>query len=436
MRHPPWLLAVGIYVALVAATASTTLTAVPGAGGTGSHTMAAARTDTARLVGLSEHPSRTRPQYAGRRAVVLAISHVGDRVVVGGKSIKRIIQGNGRRTRGANLSATAPGNPSRVTWRAPVRNPSWWDVMPAGNGRDIIAAGRGGVWRFNLRNHRVVWHHGMRGVVTTVQRIGGTRVLLVGGDFKKALTALNLATGRTSPYNLPAVTGHLDVPNSGPTQVYRGAVNPRNTRYVIIGQFTKVGLHAHEQAAVLALGRNGARVTKWRPPVLRRDPDDDGYTCGIRWPSFLRDVAWAPNGSGFVLVSTGGPRRGVCDAASRWRADRKRPVWVSPTCGDTLNSVEFIASGRILVAGHMRCIGANRMVQRPRFGIALLNGDGTVSPWKSDKCRGVGGRVIARLPGGYGVGYDCGFWGNNEHANPDPSPQFPLQRFAFLKFRR
>ena len=436
MRHPPWLLAIGIYVVLATTTATTTPTAMPGPGGTGSYTTAAAQTAGGARLGLSEHPNRHRPQYAGRRAVVLAISHVGDRVVVGGKSIKRIIQGNGRRTRGANLSATAPGNPSRVTWRAPVRKPSWWDVIPAGDGRDIIAAGRGGVWRFDLRSHRVVWHHGMRGVVTTVQRIKGTRVLLVGGDFKRALTALNLATGRTARYDLPAVTGRLDVPNAGPTQVYRGAVSPRGRRYVFIGHFTKVGAHAHEQAAVLALGRNGARVTRWRPPMLRRDPNDDGYTCGRRWPAFLRDVAWAPNGSGFVMVSGGGPRRGACDAASRWRADRKRPVWVSPTCNDSLTSVEFTANGRVLVGGHMKCIGANRGHQRPRFGIALLNGDGTVNPWKSDKCRGIGGRVISRLPRGYGVGYDCGFWGNNEHANPDPSPQFSLQRFAFLRFKR
>jgi hypothetical protein len=98
--------------------------------------------------------------------------------------------------------------------------------------------------------------------------------------------------------------------------------------------------------------------------------------------------------------------------------------------------VEFTANGQILVGGHMKCIGVDRKHQRPRYGIALLHGDGTVSRWRSDKCRAVGSREIARLPGGYGVGYDCGFWGNNEGGNPNPTPRIPLQRFAFLKFKR
>jgi hypothetical protein len=92
-----------------------------------------------------------------------------------------------------------------------------------------------------------------------------------------------------------------------------------------------------------------------------------------------------------------------------------------------------------MVGGHFKCIGTEfgapgSPQQRWRFGIAMLNPNGRVAGWKSDKCRGVGARVIAELPGGIGVGYDCRFWGNEEAANPLPlqTPQFRLERFAFL----
>ena len=93
----------------------------------------------------------------------------------------------------------------------------------------------------------------------------------------------------------------------------------------------------------------------------------------------------------------------------------------------------------MLVSGHFKCIGTTRgeqgnPQQEDRFGIALLNADGTVDEWKSDKCRGVGGRVLAAVQGGYAVGYDCRFWGNHEGSNPDKTEQFPLARFAFLPY--
>lgn len=428
-------LAFGVVVAFACASAAGT-TAV-GAAPTGATGAAAAA-----AVGLSERPSRDRPQYGGDDAVVYGIDHVGSQVIVGGRNITTITQGDGTTIPGANLSSTARRDPTTVTWTSPVSSTAWWDVTRLGNGTGFIAVAADGVWRFDLRTRTPVWHHRLGGTATTVSRIRGTGVVLVGGSFRGALVAIDIADGSTADYGLPAVTGRLDVPNAGPTKVYRGEVSPDGRWYVGLGMFTRVGEQPRQQAFELRLGQRRALVAAWHPPAFEIDPDGNGYACGTRLPQFLRDVAWSDDSAWFVLVSTGGNAKPVCDSATQWTPTSDTAGWVSPTCIDTIHSDLVIGSGPsalVLVSGHFKCIGPSRgrqgdPQQSDRFGIALLNADGSVNDWRSDKCRGVGGRVIAAVPGGFAVGYDCAFWGNHERANPDPSRQFPLSRFAFLPF--
>ena len=418
---------------------STAVCVSPGVAGasadTGSSTAAAAAIPSAM-------PSLDRPQYAGDKAVVYGIGHVGDQVIVGGSGITSIIQGDGTTIAGTNLSATAPGDPTHVTWTAPgPPRAQWWDIQPLSDGHDFIAVGTKGVWRFDLRSQAAaVWHHPLNGTATTVSRVPGTRALLVGGRFPSALIALSALNGKRSGYVLPKVSGRMDVPNAGPTKVYRGEVSPDGRWYVGLGMFTRVGVRHREQAFELRLGPDRARVAAWRPPVFEKDPNHDGYVCGQRLPQFLRDVSWSADSKWFAIVSTGGNVKLICDSASQWTPTSNEPVWISPTCIDTIHSDLVIGGGPtavILVSGHFKCIGTSRGLQgspeqEDRFGIALLNADGSVNPWRSDKCRGVGGRVLAEVPGGYAVGYDCGFWGNSEKVNPEPTPQFPRSRYAFL----
>jgi hypothetical protein len=387
---------------------------------------------------VSEQPRLNRPQYLGDKANVLGLAFVGDRVVVAGTGITQIKNGDGSTRRGSNLSVTAPRDPTRVTWAAPVANSAWWAVRSYDG--DVIAVGNDGAWRFDLGSRRVVWHRRLDGVASTVSRIPGSKLVIVGGSFKGGLTALNAETGRVAHYAMPTVRGKPPVPNAGHSKVYRGAVSPTGRYYALVGTFTRVGARAREQAAVLRLRRHRASVTAWNPPVLQRDPDGDGYVCGAKWPAFLRGVDWSADGSWFVTGSSGGPAGPPCDTVMQWTVSRQTPVWNSPTCRDTIHSVHVIDGGRIMVGGHFKCIGTEEGApgspsQRPRFGIAMLNPNGTVNRWRSDKCRGVGARVIAELPGGIGVGYDCGYWGNSENENPDPTPQFPRSGFAFLPQR-
>ena len=206
-----------------------------------------------------------RPQYDGDDAVVLGIDHVGSQVIVGGRDIDQIIQGDGSIVPGANLSATAPSDPSTVTWFAPVSNPSWWDIQRLGDGHDFIAVGARGAWRFDLRSQTVVWHRALDGTATTVSRIPGTGVVLVGGSFSGALIALNAANGKTADYTLPAVTGRLDVHGAGPTKVYRGETSPDGRWYVGLGMFTGSGTRTVNRPS----SYGWALTAQWSPSGAR-----------------------------------------------------------------------------------------------------------------------------------------------------------------------
>ena len=134
----------------------------------------------------------------------------------------------------------------------------------------------------------------------------------------------------------------------------------------------------------LRLGPDRARVAAWRPPVFEKDPNHDGYVCGQRLPQFLRDVSWSADSKWFAIVSTGGNVKLICDSASQWTPTSNEPVWISPTCIDTIHSDLVIGGGPtavILVSGHFKCIGTSRGLQgspeqEDRFRIALLNADG------------------------------------------------------------
>lgn len=130
--------------------------------------------------------------------------------------------------------------------------------------------------------------------------------------------------------------------NAGPTDVLRMAVNPARSRLVAVGNFTSVDGKSRKRAVMVRLGSKAAKVDRWyyRPFT---------NTCrGDKFPAYLRDVDFAPNGKYFVIVATGaaaeskGVGRDVCDAAARFQTKRdrpRRPVWINYTGGDTLLSV-------------------------------------------------------------------------------------------------
>ncbi len=152
--------------------------------------------------------------------------------------------------------------------------------------------------RYSLSSLRVdpTWHPaGIDGRVSDLELVGSR--LFVSGAFTKRLVALNPATGADTGYLNVSVAGTVAA-NAGPTQVYRFAVNPSHTRLLGIGNFTAVGGYSRTRAVMLDLGSTGT-VDRWYYPPLTK-------MCGrTNMPAYLRDVDFSPDGSYFVIVSSG-----------------------------------------------------------------------------------------------------------------------------------
>jgi hypothetical protein len=238
--------------------------------------------------------------------------------------------------------------------------------------------------------------------------------LIVGGRFTGALRAVNLATGANTGYINFAFSSTLG-PNAGPLGIYRFSVNSAGTRLVAIGNFTSVGGQAHPRAVMVNLGPT-ATVNTWYYAGLTK-------MCEISTvPNYLRGVDFSPDGSYFVLVSTGrNPLTAadygvaICDAAARFETgiDRPaRPTWMNYTGGDTFHSVN-VTNAAVYVQGHFRWLdneggsdsqGPNG-VSRPGIG-ALNPATGRSLPWNPGKERGVGGKVMLSTSTGLWVGSD------------------------------
>jgi hypothetical protein len=249
------------------------------------------------------------------------------------------------------------------------------------------------------------------GKVTELVLVGGR--LLASGTFPGKLWALNPATGANTGYLNLGISGSV-ASNAGPTEVYRFAVNPAGTRLVGVGNFTAVGGQARYRAFMLTLGAT-ASVNAWSYPPLQN------LCAASSIPDYMRDVDFSPDGSWFVVVSTGyiprsgGVGRDLCDATARFEtnvAAPVRPTWINYTGGDTLHSVAA-TDVAVYVQGHQRWMDNPRgadsagpgAVSRPGIG-AINPATGLSLPWNPTKERGVGGKDLYVTPQGLWVGSD------------------------------
>ena len=240
--------------------------------------------------------------------------------------------------------------------------------------------------------------------------------LIVSGTFTKRIQAVNLATGADTGYLSVPVTGTV-ASNAGPTEVYRFAVNPAGTRLVGVGNFTSVGGATHYRTFMLTLGATTATVNAWNYPPLQN------MCAAASIPDYMRDVDFSPDGSYFVVVSTGYvPLAGqvgtaLCDATARFETANPAPsvpTWINYTGGDTLHSVA-VTDRAVYVQGHQRWLDNPQgrdsagpgAVSRPGIG-AIDPVSGLALPWNPTKERGVGGKDLLVTARGLWVGSDTG----------------------------
>jgi len=215
----------------------------------------------------------------------------------------------------------------------------------------------------------------------------------VGGVSRGGLATLDATTGAlTDAVNLP-FTG---TNQGGVTTVRKIDVTPTGDRLVAIGNFTAVAGQPRVQVAMLNTSGANATVDTWSTTRF------GSTSCSTSFDTYLHDVDLSPDGSFFVVVTTGGPgdTNRMCDSASRWETyagASQSPTWVDYTGGDTFWAVE-VTGPVAYVGGHFRWLNnpsGSGDTAGPgaysREGMAAIDTrNGLPFSWNPTRPRGVG----------------------------------------------
>jgi hypothetical protein len=200
-------------------------------------------------------------------------------------------------------------------------------------------------------------------------------------------------------YDVPDFAGVAWDPAST-TTVRKIDVTPAGDRLVAIGNFTTVGGLARTQIAMLNLGSTAASVADWTTSRFQGQSSPGSAYCSSSFDSYMRDVSISPDGSFFVVVTTGAYKAGsLCDAASRWEtygSGAQTETWSDLTGGDTYWGV-LITGPVVYIGGHMRWLNNPYLRDAagpgavPRQGIGAIDArNGLPLSWNPGRKRGVG----------------------------------------------
>ena len=251
--------------------------------------------------------------------------------------------------------------------------------------------------------------------------------LYVGGTFTKVgstprtrFAVLDPATG--------AVRAGPDVAFGnaprGNTRVSRFDVTPDGRKLVVIGNFARVAGQVRDNVAILDLDTaGGATLSGWRTDRYKDS------LCGgpfAPWDTIIYDVDLSPDGTYFVIVTTGGAggTTKLCDSATCWETNVTgvaSPTWINWTGGDSLTSVAVTGSA-VYVAGHPRYLDNPKGIDGAGPGAVPRQGIGAISPttgkalsWNPGRDRGlVTPRLVPTAEGLY-VLNDSDFFAGEHH---------------------
>jgi hypothetical protein len=296
----------------------------------------AAAVNVAHSVVVSADPVGTTPNVLDGQ--VNAIVQVGGKMIAGG-TFTQVRRGGGPILTRNNIFAFDPATGNIDTAFVPSLNGSVNALAAASDGQSVFVGGTfttangttvNRPTRLNVANGQRVtaFPANATGQVRDLALRGGR--LFVGGDFgtikgqaRARLAAVDETTGNVDPnLNLPFSGTH----NGGGTNVYKFDVNPAGTRLIAIGNFTAVGGVARRQAALLDVTVGGpATVANWQT-------DRYSATCASVFNTYMRDADFSPDGSWFVIVTTGAFRANtLCDTAARWETaatgSALQPTW-------------------------------------------------------------------------------------------------------------
>jgi hypothetical protein len=353
---------------------------------------------------------------------VNAIVQVGDTVVAGGRFTRvrssadptPIARANifaFDATTGAIHTAFAPGLDSEVESLAVA--PDGLHVFAGGRFTRVNGAAQKSLVKLRLSDGaRVSGFKGRTNARVKDMAVSGGR-LYIGGTFstvnnlpRTALAALDPVSGALlADLNL-AFTG----PRTGTVNVDKLDIAPDGSRLIAIGNWTFVAGQRRDQLVVVDLTGSPASVSDWATARYQQQ-------CAGVFDTYMRDVDISPDGSWFVVVTTGAYSAGsLCDAAARWELGRsgpgQQPTWVDYTGGDTLYSVAITGTA-VYVGGHQRWMNNSFRADRAgagavgREGIAALDPvNGLPLSWNPGRDRGVGAFALVATPTGLWIGSD------------------------------
>jgi hypothetical protein len=314
---------------------------------------------------------------------------------------------------------------------APVMNGEVESLAVAPDGLHVFAGGRfakiNGVAQKSLAKlrpsdgARIAQFKGKTNARVKDMAVGGGR-LYIGGTFatvngvaRTALAALDPTTGALSTDLALAFSG----PRNGTLNTDKLDITPDGSKLIAIGNWTLVNDLQRDQIVMVDLTTTPNSVFDWATTRYQQQ-------CAAVFDTYMRDVDVPPDGSYFVVGTTGAYRAGsLCDTAARWELGRtgsgQQPTWVDYTGGDTLYSVAVTGSA-VYVGGHQRWMNNPYKADRagagavPREGIAALDPvNGLPLSWNPGRDRGVGAFALVSTPEGLWIGSDTDRIGRFEY---------------------
>lgn len=395
-------------------------------------TLAPAAAATQQPTLVSTNPANFTPRVNNGR--VLAIAQVGNTIVLGG-TFTSVTSSDGALTYTRNrlVAFNATTGVISTTFN-PNANNSVEALAPAADGTSVYVGGKltsvGGtsvpkLVRLDVTTGARVPGFApgaVNGAVRDLKRSGTT--LYVSGAFTKVAgqTRGGMASVDTTS---GALTGKLNLPftgvnNGGTTSVNKFDVSADGSRLVAIGNFNTVAGQPRSQIAMLDTSGAAAALSTWSTDVYPN-------ACASVFDTYMRDLDFSPDGSYFIVSTTGayGGATSYCDTITRWETARsgagQLPTWVDLTGGDTTYAVAATGTA-VYIGGHMRWVNnayagdAAGPGAVPREGIAALDPkSGLPFQWNPGRARGVGVFDMLATSQGLWLGSDTSRIGGETH---------------------
>jgi hypothetical protein len=384
---------------------------------------------------VSDNPSGFTPHVMDGQVQTLA--QVGNVIIVGGSFTTVRNAGSTTDIARRNLFAFNATTGQISTTFVPNPNSTVYKVLPAADGTSVYLGGNftsitsGGTNASVSRLTKLSVATGTRdtgfnpgsfnGQVRDLELTGG-RLWVAGkfthvqGRLQRALATLNATTGAYDSFFTGVLAGAHRQPTDV-TNVLGITTDPENDELVAVGNFTSVNGQFREQIAKFSIGGGSYSLANWYTTLFESD-------CSSNFETYVVDVSYSPDGSFFVVGTTGAygglaastSLTSGCDVVARFEANgvgtNIRPTWGTYTGGDTTWSVE-VTEDVVYVGGHQRWqnnptrgdVAGQGAVSRP--GIAALSAvSGAPFSWNPTRTLGVGVKDMLATDAGLFVGSD------------------------------